>query len=265
MYKKTQKMKDQIWVFAVVVSLLILSTAIVSAFQDPYGLSGHTFDEEGTPLVGTNITFTNQRTGEIIYFDSVAGGEYAQDCLNFPSAYQDGDVIQYYCVYDGLTNTTTAPIDTAAGGGTSLDIYLDAASTAGEVSDGSVDFSNIELTTTTSTEDLSDTQIINTTGATGNQKIEIKLNQTVITGDTHAQTLTFVTGTPSIDQMRCQFKGGDISSYVSLTNSYQTFDNSMAPDTTANLDLRLTTPTSVSNLWYYDTYQFEVIVRVTLL
>ena len=105
--------------------LLVIGTIVIaSAFQDPYGLTGHTYDESGTPLVGTNITFTNQRTGEKIYFDSAAGGEYAQDCLNFPSGYENGDIIQYYCVYNGLTNITTAPIDTEAGGGTSLDIYL---------------------------------------------------------------------------------------------------------------------------------------------
>ena len=261
-------MKKQVWAFFSIVLLLVLGTAAVSAFQDPYGLSGHTFNEGGTPLVGTNITFTNQRTGEKIYFDSVAGGEYAQDCLNFPSAYEDGDVIQYYCVHDGLTNTTTAPINTSAGGGTSLDIYLSAAAEGNAsvtVTDGSITFGNLQLNAVKNTVDVSDTQSVNTTGADGAQKIEIKLNSSSVTGQVNSTVLTFVSGSPSLNELLCQFKGGDVGSYTALTTAYQEVDNSMPASSNANLDIQLTTPSSVSNDNYYDDYQFEIIVRATLL
>ena len=102
---------------------LFVGVSVIGALITPYSLGGHTFDETGTPLIGANITFTNQRTGEVIYTDSVVNGEYGQDAANFPSEYKNGDVIQYYCVYGDLTNTTTAPINTSHGG-TLLDIYL---------------------------------------------------------------------------------------------------------------------------------------------
>ena len=97
------------------------------------------------------------------------------------------------------------------------------------------------------------------------KKIEIKLNSSAVTGTNNGTVLTFVTGSPGLNELLCQFKGGDVSSYTALTDAYQTFDDSMAKDTDADLDIQLTTPSSVSSDDYYDDYQFEIIVKATLL
>ena len=133
------------------------------------------------------------------------------------------------------------------------------------VTDGSITFGNLQLSTTKNTVDVGDTQIINTTGADGNQKIEIMLNSGTVTGTANSTVLTFVSGSPGLNQLLCQFKGGDVGSYTALTTSYQEFDNSMANNTNENLDIQLTTPSSVSNDDYYDDYEFEITVRATLL
>ena len=113
----------------IVALLLIASIAFAAALTIPYSLSGHIYDSDGTtPIVGANITFTNQNTSEVVYCDSTSGGEYQQDAANFPSGYYDGDTIQYYVVYNTQNNTTTAPID-VSGGGTSLNIVLSAGPT----------------------------------------------------------------------------------------------------------------------------------------
>jgi len=104
--------------------VLVMAAMIVSALTTPYSLGGHIYDKASTAIVGANITFTNQRTEEIIYWTSTSGGEYSADAANFPSGYKNGDVIQYYVVYGSKTNTTTAPIDTSQGG-TLLDIILE--------------------------------------------------------------------------------------------------------------------------------------------
>ena len=133
------------------------------------------------------------------------------------------------------------------------------------VSDGSINFGNLQLNTVKNTVDIGDTQIISTAGADGAQKIEIKLNSSTVTGINNGTTLTFVTGSPGTNEIKCEFKGGDVSSYTALTDAYQTFDDSMAKDTNANLDIQLTTPSAVSNDNYYDNYQFEIIIKATLL
>ena len=133
------------------------------------------------------------------------------------------------------------------------------------VTDGSISFGNLQLSNTKNTVDVSDTQVINTTGADGNQKIEILLNSSVVTGTANSTDLTFVSGSPGLNELLCQFKGGDVGSYTALTTSYQEFDNSMANNTNANLDIQLTMPSSVSSDSYYDYYQFEIIVKATLL
>jgi len=104
--------------------LIVCLFNVVSGLSTPYSLSGHIYDSNGvTPIVGANITFTNQNSSEIIYCDSTTNGEYQQDAANFPSGYYDGDVIRYYAVYGSQNNTTTAAI-VVSGGGTSLDIVL---------------------------------------------------------------------------------------------------------------------------------------------
>jgi len=112
---------EQIIIFLV---LLIANIGFASALTTPYSLSGHVYSEgTSTPIVGANITFTNQATSEVLYTTSTANGEYQQDAANFPSGYSNGDIIQYYTVYQYNTNTTTKAIDTS-GGGTLLDIYI---------------------------------------------------------------------------------------------------------------------------------------------
>ena len=109
------------------IAVLVLAVSVVSALTTPYSLSGHIYDSDGTtPIVGANITFTNQNSSDVIYATSTTNGEYQQDAANFPSGYFDADAIQYYTVYGTQTNTTIAPIDTS-GGGTSLNIVLSAA------------------------------------------------------------------------------------------------------------------------------------------
>ena len=132
------------------------------------------------------------------------------------------------------------------------------------ISDGFMNFGNSELGNTIDTVSIGDTQIINTTEADGAQKIEIKLNSSTVTGQVNSTVLTFVSGSVSENEMKCSFKGGDVSAYIPLNATYQTFDSSMPPSTT-NLDIQIYTPSSVTNESYYDYYQFEIFVRATLL
>ena len=82
--------------------------AAVSALQDPYPLHGYVLDKAGNAVSGANVTFTNLNTGEAIYDDtSPSSGWYSTDAGNFPSGYQDGQVIQYHTVFGEYTNTTT--------------------------------------------------------------------------------------------------------------------------------------------------------------
>lgn len=128
--KKMETRNKKGIVFGIAILITIGVIMSVSAFQDPYGLTGHIYDKDSVAIVGANITFKNTNTTEILYFDSVADGEYAQDALNFPSGYTNGDTIEYTVTYNSNVswNKTTAPIDTS-GGGTSLDIILDQAPT----------------------------------------------------------------------------------------------------------------------------------------
>ena len=132
------------------------------------------------------------------------------------------------------------------------------------ISDGFINFGDSELGNTVDTVSIGDTQIINTTEADGAQLIEIKLNSSTVTGQVNSTVLTFVIGAVGNDEMKCSFKGGDVGAYTALNTTYQTFDNSMPPSTT-NLDIQMTTPSSVTNESYYDYYQFEILVRATLL
>lgn len=111
-----------IWIFITSI-FLCGAISLVTALNTPYSLSGHVYDNVGTPLVGANITFTNMNSSEVICCDSTSGGEYQQDAANFASGYYDGDTIQYYSVYGISTNTTNESIN-VANGGTLLDIYI---------------------------------------------------------------------------------------------------------------------------------------------
>ena len=132
------------------------------------------------------------------------------------------------------------------------------------ITDGFINFGDSELGNTVDTVSIGDTQIINTTEAGGAQLIEIKLNGSTVAGTANSTVLTFVTGAVGNDEMKCSFKGGDVGTYTALNTTYQTFDNSMPPSTT-NLDIQMGTPSSVTNESYYDYYQFEILVRATLL
>lgn len=252
----------------IVLVTIIVTTMAVSALVDPYPLDGYVNYPNGTAVgAGANITFTNQNTSEIIYDDTSALGWYSDDAGNFPSGYQNGHIIMYETIYGSYSNTTYHTIDVAQGHNT-MNITLETGATGNAsvtVTDGSITFGNLQLSTVKNTVDVSDTQVINTTGADGNQKIEIKLNSSTVTGTVNSTVLTFVSGSPGLNQLLCQFKGGDVVSYTALTTTYQEFDNSMPKNTTANLNIQLTTPSSVSNDNYYDNYQFEIIVKATLL
>ena len=105
-------------------AVILVATVTISALMDPYGFGGYVRFQNETGCVGANVTFTNERTGEQIYFIAVANGAYAQCALNFPSEYEDGDEIGYYTLYDGYTNTTSIVID-VEDGGTTRNIYLE--------------------------------------------------------------------------------------------------------------------------------------------
>lgn len=246
---------------------LLLAIEGVVAPGDPYPLNGFVKYTNGTGIMGTNITFNNQNTLETIYFTTLSGGYYMQDAANFPSGYQDGHIIQYYSIYGEYTNTTYHTINITQGSNT-MNITLESGGTVDNASvtveDGSISFGNLKLNDVKNTEG-SDTQTIDTTGASGNQLIEIKLNSSTVTGINNLTTLTFVTGSPSLNQLLCQFKGGDAGSYTALTSTYQNYDDVMAKDSNANLNIQLTMPSSVTNDNYYDDYQFEIIVKATLL
>jgi len=263
------KKKGYIIGFAVVVAV-IFSIGLASA---DYGLDGFVLFENGTQVAGANVSMTNQRTGEVIYNNTGWGGVgfegyYLNDAGNFPSGYQDGDVILYHAVYDGYEGNASQAINISQGG-QMVNITLHETGTEGNASvsviDGSISFGNLQLNTVKNTVDIGETQVISTAGAGGAQKIEIKLNSSTVTGINNGTTLTFVTGSPSTNEIKCEFKGGDVSSYTALTTTYQTFDDSMPANFNASLDIQLTTPSAVSNNNYYDSYQFEIIVRATLL
>ena len=95
----------------VLTAMSVMAVLVVSALQDPYPMHGFVKFNNGTGVEGANITFTNKRTSEIIYFTTVSKGYYMQDALNFPSRYRDGDIIHYYTVYGPYTNTTSMAID----------------------------------------------------------------------------------------------------------------------------------------------------------
>lgn len=251
----------------IILVAVIATTMVVSAIQDPYPLLGYVNYPNGTAVgAGANITFTNQNTIEIIYDDTSASGWYSDDAANFPSGYQDGHIIKYETIYGAYTNTTYHTI--VVDGSNVMNITLDAltgSNASVSIMDGSILFGNLQLSTTQNTVTLGDTQVINTTGASGNQLIEIKLNSSTVTGQVNSTVLTFVSGSPGNNELKCEFKGGDVGSYTALTTTYQNFDNSMVKDNNANLDIQLTMPSSVSNDNYYDDYQFEIIVRATLL
>lgn len=253
--------------FGIVLATIIATTMVVSALTDPYPLDGYVLYPNGTKVgVGANITFTNQNTTEVIYDDTSASSWYSADAGNFPSGYQDGHTIQYYSIYGEYTNTTYHIINITQGSNT-MNITLNPISgdvAAVAVTDGSISFGNLKLNDAVNTEGT-DTQIINTNGASGNQLIEIKLNESTVIGETNSTELTFVTGTPALNQLLCQFKGGDAVSYTALTTTYQNFDDVMLADTTRNLNIQLTMPSSVGSDSYYDNYQFEIIVKATLL
>jgi len=262
------KMKREIIKIGVMAVLLATTVITVSALQDPFPLDGYVVYENGTPVgAGANITFTNLNTSEVIYDDTSASGWYSQDAANFPSGYQDGQVIKYETVFGSYTNTTYYTINVAEGSHTmNITVHAPTGGNASvSVSDGSISFGNLQLNTVKNTVDIGDTQTISTAGAGGAQKIEIKLNSSTVIGINNGTTLTFVTGSPSTNEIKCEFKGGDVSSYTALTTTYQTFDDSMPANSTANLDIQLTTPSAVSNDNYYDSYQFEIIIRATLL
>ena len=255
--------------FGIVLAAIIAASMVVSAITDPYPMDGYVLYPNGTKVgVGANITFTNQNTTEVIYDDTSASGWYSADAGNFPSGYQDGHIIKYETVYSVYINTTYHTVDVAAGSNT-MNITLveggGGTNASVNVTDGSITFGNLQLSTTQNTVTLGQTQVIDTTGADGNQKIEIMLNSGTVTGTTNSTVLTFVSGSPGLNELLCQFKGGDVGSYTALTTSYQEFNNSMVNNTNANLDIQLNTPNSVSNDNYYDDYQFEITVRATLL
>ena len=119
--------------------IFVLAVSVASALTTPYSLSGHIYDSDGTiPIVGANITFTNQNSSEVIYATSTTNGEYQQDAANFASGYFDADTIQYYTVYGTQTNTTTASIDTS-GGGTSLNMVLSVATVSTTATGAAID------------------------------------------------------------------------------------------------------------------------------
>lgn len=67
----------------------------------PYILSGIVVDDDNvTARANIPLTATNARTGERISMSTDANGEFAFDCADFPSGYDDLDYIRI------LTNTT---------------------------------------------------------------------------------------------------------------------------------------------------------------
>ena len=254
--------------FAVILAI-VFGIGLASA---DYGLDGFVLFQNGTQCAGANVSMINQRTGAVIYnntgwADPPFEGYYLNDAGNFPGGYEDGDVVLYHAVYDGYEGNASQAINIADGGQTvNITIYESGGGTAAvTVSDGSISFGNLQLNAVKNTEEIGDTQTISTAGASGPQKIEIKLNSSSVTGINNGRVLTFVTGSPGNNELKCEFLGGDVGSYTALTTTYQTFDDSMPADTTANLDIQLTMPSSVSNDDYYDDYQFEIVVKATLL
>jgi len=110
------------WILTIFFLLSIIG--VVSALNTPYSLSGHVYNTiDNNPVIGASITFTNLNSSEVIYAISTTNGEYQQDAANFPSGYNNSNVIQYYVSYKGAANTSNATIDTSYGG-IIKDIYI---------------------------------------------------------------------------------------------------------------------------------------------
>lgn len=262
-------MRNRKYVAGLIILAVVLSVGLASA---DYGLTGFVLFENGTQCAGANVSMINQRTGDVLYNNTGWGGAgfegwYLEDAGNFENGYQNGDLIIYHAVFDGYQGNASEAINTSNGGQmVNITIYESGSGTAAvTVSDGSISFGNLQLNAVENTEEIGDTQTISTAGASGAQKIEIKLNSSSVTGINNGRVLSFVTGNPGNNELKCEFKGGDVGSYTALTTAYQTFDDSMPADTTVNLDIQLTMPSSVSNDDYYDDYQFEIVVKATLL
>ena len=121
------------------IGLLLIVAAIVgvptatAGPSDPYPLYGYVVYENGTPVgAGANVTFTNMATGEVIYDLTSASGSYMDDAANFPSGYQDGQMITYYTVFGEYTNTTSHTIDVATGS-CNINITVSTSSTGTDV------------------------------------------------------------------------------------------------------------------------------------
>ena len=60
---------------------------------EPYLIFGPATDVSGNPISGRVIELVNENSGEVLTFVSNAQGEYQFDANNFPSGWQNGDVL----------------------------------------------------------------------------------------------------------------------------------------------------------------------------
>ena len=100
---------------SIILVTIIASAMVAAALQDPYPLDGYVVDALGVPIMGANITFTNQNTGEVIYADTSASGWYSTDAGNFLSGYTNGHTIKYEVMYDNHTATVWHVINSSCG------------------------------------------------------------------------------------------------------------------------------------------------------
>lgn len=79
----------------IVLSCFSFLSAQEERYLDPYPFSGHLLDSSGNPIVGLEITLTNQRTGDILSMLSAEKGEFTFTLNNFKNKipYEKGDKI----------------------------------------------------------------------------------------------------------------------------------------------------------------------------
>lgn len=94
------------------------NAAHIQAPGIPHSVIGYIYDPGGAPVDGASVNITNLRTGE---YDNtsvtMAGGFYAFDLNDLPSAYEDGDSVSAVAWLDPLSGdnrtiiTTVGPYD----------------------------------------------------------------------------------------------------------------------------------------------------------
>ena len=83
----------------------------------PYIVQGTLFNTDGvTAIANVRVYLRNERTNETINQNTIAGGLFALDCANFPSAYAESDIVTLFVIYQNLEDSEEHTIVQDQGG-----------------------------------------------------------------------------------------------------------------------------------------------------